>query len=151
MAKILAALLERERSGRGARVVVSMTHRAHELAQFAGPLTGRLACYRIYETADCRHVTVAALEPKFWRRFCEVAERPDLLARRDDGHAELEELFRTKTLAEWMELFADEDAMVGPVARFAEAEAALAVAKPAASPPRIGEHTDAWRTELGLA
>src|SRR2546423_4096325 len=48
VARVLAALLERERTGRGARIVVSMTHGAHELARFAGPLTGELACYRIY-------------------------------------------------------------------------------------------------------
>ena len=41
-------------------------------------LTGGVACYRIYETADGRFLTVAALEPKFWQRLCELLERPDL-------------------------------------------------------------------------
>src|SRR5919199_791887 len=40
--RILAALLERQRSGSGERLVVSMTHEAHEYARFAGPLTGTL-------------------------------------------------------------------------------------------------------------
>ena len=150
VARILAALLERERTGRGERIVVSMTQVGHELARFAGPLTGSLACYRIYETADGRHVTLAALEPKFWRRFCELAGRADLLGRRDDAHAELEQLFRMRTLAEWMELFAGEDAMVGPVATFAEAERELGRAETASRPPAKGEHTDAWRSALGL-
>ena len=86
--EILAALIERERTGRGARIVVSMTHGAHALAshRLAGEplprlLTGGAACYRIYETADGRHVTVAALEPKFWSRLCELIERPELKAR----------------------------------------------------------------------
>ena len=59
--KILAALLERDRTGKGSHVVVSMTrgsHRlvAHRLGGETVPrmLTGGLACYRIYETADGR-------------------------------------------------------------------------------------------------
>ena len=55
VAEILAALLERERTGRGARLVVSMTHGSHRFVshRVAGDprphlLTGGLACYRIY-------------------------------------------------------------------------------------------------------
>ena len=61
VAEILAALLERERTGRGARLVVSMTHGSrrfvsHRVAGDPRPhlLTGGLACYRIYATADGR-------------------------------------------------------------------------------------------------
>jgi alpha-methylacyl-CoA racemase len=73
--EILAALLERERTGRGARLIVSMTHNSHRLAahRLQGTpermLTGGLACYRLYETADGRWLTVAALEPRFWARL----------------------------------------------------------------------------------
>ena len=148
-ARILAALLDRERTGRGAHIVVSMTEGAHELARYAGPLTGELACYRIYECADGRHITVAALEPKFWRRLCELIERPDLVPRQDDAHEELEAVFRTRSLAEWLELVEGEDVAVGPVATFAEAEGSFG-SPPRASPPSLGEHTHAWRRELGL-
>ena len=148
--QILAALLERERTGRGARIVVSMTHRAHELAQFAGPLTGRLACYRIYECADGRFLTVSALEPKFWSRLCELLERPDLLRCANDAHAELEEIFRTRPLDEWLRFFAGEDVCVGPVSTLAEASQVLGAPEPGARAPKLGEHTDAWRKELDL-
>jgi alpha-methylacyl-CoA racemase len=148
--RILAALLERARSGRGARIVVSMTHEAHELGQFGGPLTGELACYRIYATADGQLLTVAALEPHFWSRLCELIERPDLLERRNDGHEELAELFRTRDFAAWWTLFEGEDVCVGPVATLAEASRAFARGTNGAKPPRLGEHTDAWRAELGL-
>lgn len=148
--RVLAALLDRARSGRGARIVVSMTHEAHELAQFGGPLTGELACYRIYETADGGLITVAALEPHFWQRFCELIERPDLLERRNDGHEELEALFRTRDFADWWSLFEGEDACVGPVSTLPEASREFGRPTNGAAPPRLGEHTGAWRQELGL-
>ena len=148
--RILGALLERARTGRGARILVSMTHEAHELAQFAGPLTGTLACYRIYETADGRYLTIAALEPHFWRRLCELLERPDLLPRANDAHAELEELFRRRPLADWLALFEGEHVCAGPVATLAEASPRFGRAPSAGRAPRLGEHTAAWRAELGL-
>ena len=90
--QILAALLERTRTGRGPRIVVSMTHRSHDLVahRLGGEpvermLTGGLACYRIYETADGRHLTVGALEPKFFRRLCELVDRPELADRQYDA------------------------------------------------------------------
>lgn len=146
--RVLAALLERERTGRGARIVVSMTHGAHELAQFAGPLTGSLACYRIYECADGRFITVAALEPKFWSRLCELVERPDLLPRQNDGHGELEALFRTRSLGDWLELFEGEDVAVGGVATLVEAAPEFGRPEDAATAPTLGQHTDLWRQEL---
>src|SRR3954452_22269858 len=63
--EVLAALLERARTGRGAHLVVSMTHGTHRFVvhQLGQPvprlLTGGAACYRIYETADGRYLTVA--------------------------------------------------------------------------------------------
>jgi alpha-methylacyl-CoA racemase len=148
--RILGALLERGSTGRGARIVVSMTHEAHELARFAGPLTGALACYRIYATADGRHLTIAALEPHFWRRLCDLLERPDLLARPADSHAELEQIFRRRPLAEWLALFDGEDVCAGPVATLAEAAPLFGGPASDGRAPRLGEHTAAWRAELGL-
>jgi alpha-methylacyl-CoA racemase len=131
--EILAALLERARTGRGRRIVVSMTlgsHRyvAHRLAGEPLPrlLTGGAACYAIYETADGRHLTLAALEAKFWRRLCELLDRPDLLDRAFDAEVpELAELFRSRPLAEWLALLEAEDTCVGPVLTLVEAAAAL--------------------------
>jgi crotonobetainyl-CoA:carnitine CoA-transferase CaiB-like acyl-CoA transferase len=132
--EILAALLERARSGRGARIVVSMTRNAHGLAahRLTGEpvprlLTGGVACYRIYETADGRHLTVAALEPKFWRNLCGLLGRDDLVDRAfEPALPELAALFRTRTLAEWRTLLEGKDTCVGPVLTLAEAAAELA-------------------------
>jgi alpha-methylacyl-CoA racemase len=136
LVEVLAALLERERTGRGRRIVISMTHGAHKLAahRLGGDpvprlLTGGPPCFRIYETADGRHLTVGALEPKFWLRLCELIERPDLVERHYDpsAAADLGEAFRTQTLADWLELFDDEDVCVGPVATLEEAAAEFGV------------------------
>lgn len=146
--RILAALLERAGSGRGARIVVSMTHEAHELARFGGPLTGELAYYRIYETADGELITLAALEPHFWARFCELTDRPDLLENRHDAHQELEALFRTRPFAAWWSLFDGEDVCVSPVATLSEADREFGREPDPRPAPRLGEHTEAWRREL---
>jgi alpha-methylacyl-CoA racemase len=132
--EVLAALLERERTGTGARIVVSMTHNAHRFVahRLAGDplprlLTGGVACYRIYETADGRHLTVAALEPKFWRNLCALLERPDLVDRAFEPELpELAALIRERTLREWRTLLEGKDTCVGPVLTIAEAAAELA-------------------------
>jgi crotonobetainyl-CoA:carnitine CoA-transferase CaiB-like acyl-CoA transferase len=132
--EVLAALLERERTGRGARIVISMTHGSHKLVahRLGGEpvprlLTGGAACYRIYETADGRYLTVAALEPKFWRRLCELLDRPELVERQFDSDLpELAELLRARTLREWLDLLEHEETCVGPVLTLAEAAAELA-------------------------
>ena len=133
VAEILAALLERTRTGRGAHVVVSMTHNAHRLVAHRagddpGPrlLTGGVACYRLYETADGRYLSVAALEPKFWQNLCALLERPDLLDRAYEPELpELAALFRTRTLNEWRGLLEGRDTCVAPVLTVEEASAEL--------------------------
>ena len=131
--EILAALLERERTGEGRRIVISMTHGAHDLAahRLGGDpsprlLTGGAACYAMYETADGRHLTLAALEPRFWERMCELLARPDLAGRAYEPELpELAELFRTRPLAAWLELLEGEETCVGPVLTLEEAAAGL--------------------------
>jgi alpha-methylacyl-CoA racemase len=134
--RILGALLEREKTGRGARVVISMTHGSHRFAahRLGGEpipklLTGGLACYRIYPTADGRHLTVAALEQKFFARLCELLDLDELAPRQYDPAAQVEiadtltETFAAKPLSAWLELFDREDVCVGPVATLEEAAA----------------------------
>jgi crotonobetainyl-CoA:carnitine CoA-transferase CaiB-like acyl-CoA transferase len=159
--QILAALLERERTGRGARLTISMTHGSHDLVahRLGGEpvprmLTGGLACYRIYETADGRHLTVGALEPKFFARLCEVVGRPELAERqyREGQEAlagELAAVFATRALDAWLQVFDGEDVCVGPVWTRAEAAAEL-MHKAIGTPAALGEHTGLWRRELGF-
>lgn len=160
--EVLAALVRRGRDGDGARIVLSMTHRAHDLVahRLGGDpaprlLTGGLACYRLYETADGRHLTVAALEPAFFGRLCELVGRPDLAARRYDADQELlarelAAVFARRTLDEWLVLCEHEDVCVSPVATIAEAHADLGPWPDEPEDVPLGAHTDAWRRALGL-
>jgi len=135
--RILAALLERERTGRGAMLDVSMTRGAAGLATLSalealandaeeargeGLLAGSRACYRTYATKDGQYMALGALEPVFWGRFCEAAGRPDWVSRQmevgEEGAALVQEvsaLFRTKTREEWVALFEPLDLCCEPV------------------------------------
>jgi alpha-methylacyl-CoA racemase len=157
--EILAALLERERTGRGRHITVSMTHNAHRLAEHRlhgepeRTLTGALACYRIYGCADGRFLTISALERKFWQRLCEVVGRDDLVERQYQEDqaalaAELADVFRSRALTDWLELFEGEDVMAGPVATLREAADRLAVPGVTGAAPALGEHTEHWRASF---
>ena len=140
---ILAGLVERASTGRGRFVDASMldgvvswlsVHAAAFLATNEapaaghGPLTGGLACYRVYRTADGRSLTVGALEPRFWRTLCEALDCRDLIddqfgspERQSEMARRLQSVFESKTRDEWMERLRDEPACVGPVNDLAEA------------------------------
>ena len=138
-----------------------MAHGSHDLVahRLGGEpvprlLTGGLACYRIYETAEGRHLTVGALEPKFFWRLCEVLGRPELAERQYDEDQdaladELAGIFVTRSLDEWLAACEEEDVCLGPV--WTREEAAVEFGAPASEPVApLGAHSDAWRRELGL-
>jgi crotonobetainyl-CoA:carnitine CoA-transferase CaiB-like acyl-CoA transferase len=173
---IVGALLSRELGTTGGEHVdVSMTDVVLSLSQpvsaavFAGEtphggetsLTGGLPWYDVYETSDGRYVTLAALEPKFWRAFCEAVGREDLIeahgsddpSLREALREELTEVFASKTRAEWEAELGGAEAMFGPVNTTKEAlsdpqiEAHEVVSRPAEAPPRVGfpaRSTDAF-------
>ena len=113
---ILAAIVQRNRTGEGSFVDVSIHEAAMAWSMF--PTTGDLAnaCYTVYETTDGQWLALGALEPKFWAGFCERIGRPDLTPLQ---HAEGEErarvlrevrdVMRTRTRDEWLARFADAD------------------------------------------
>jgi alpha-methylacyl-CoA racemase len=137
---ILAALRERERSGEGQLVDVSMFDGSLSwLAMVAArylcdgevpergslELAGGLICYRPYECSD-GWVTLGALEPKFWREWCEGVEREDLVDKQferpgSDAHAEVERIFRERTRREWQDFAAQHDCCLEPVLELDEA------------------------------
>jgi crotonobetainyl-CoA:carnitine CoA-transferase CaiB-like acyl-CoA transferase len=127
---ILAALTERERTGRGAFVDTAIVDSAtwvlgEAVARVAAGNPagwGEAASRRAYRAADGKLVTLAAAEPRTWAAFCAAVERPDLadaLMNPPGGQAglaeELAALFATRTAAEWEAQLADTGAAVGPV------------------------------------
>jgi alpha-methylacyl-CoA racemase len=138
-ASILAALIERQRTGEGRTIDASLLDAGIHAnvvgwAVEAGgpkrvkerlPLSGAFPCYNLYETADGRVLALAALEPHFWRRFCVAAGREDLIRRQYSAsrrvHRQVAELIRSRTLASWMELAHREDVPAEPVLSAAEA------------------------------
>ncbi len=196
-----AALHYRHESGQGQFIDVSMTDGVvswlipHLAAYFATGrvperarerLNGGWPCYGVYEAADGGHVTLGALEPQFWANFCRLAGREDLRplhhvqgADRDRVEAELRQLFRTRTRAEWVELLHQADVCAGPVLAldevlrdpqlvhrglFTEVEhptlgpvrqvafpvqMSATPARVVTPPPELGEHTDELLHGLG--
>lgn len=137
---ILAALRERDGSGEGQLVDVSMADGALSwLAMVAGayfadsnvphrgelPLAGSLICYRPYQCAD-GWVALGALEPKFWQAFCRGVDREDLIERQfeapgSDAHAEVQAIFAARTRADWEAFAAECDCCLEPVLDLDEA------------------------------
>ena len=115
---ILAALRERDRSGEGQVVDVSMADgawlamvAARHFAEGAVPhrgdleLAGSVVCYRPYACRD-GWVTLGALEPKFWQAWCRGVEREDLIEKQfeapgSETHAEVERIFLERTREDW--------------------------------------------------
>ena len=139
---VTGGLLQRERTGGGCWIEVSMTE---ALASMVAPLealrgfsseedrgrtmlTGGLACYGVYRTSDGGYLAVAALEPKFWAAVCAAVGRPEWIdlvplpnPRHDQVREELADIIGGRTRAEWEAVFAGLDACVESVLSPAEA------------------------------
>lgn len=83
--------------------------------------------YDFYETKDGEYLSVGSLEPQFWSRFCTAIGREDLIEGTvyppniDEVKAEIRGILKTKTRAEWVEVFSHYDACVQPVLNLKEA------------------------------
>ncbi len=139
---ILGAVQGRRRDGLGCHIDlaiadVAMPLQLFEVAAFGATgnvpqpegtyLNAAAAYYRVYATADGRHVALGAVEAKFWRSFCTAAGRPDWIGRQAEvlpQHALIAELaafFGALRLAECEVRFADADCCLSPVLDLADA------------------------------
>jgi crotonobetainyl-CoA:carnitine CoA-transferase CaiB-like acyl-CoA transferase len=89
------------------------------------PLAGSLVCYRPYECAD-GWVSLGALEPKFWAAWCRGVGREDLIAAQferpgSDKHAEVVEIFKSRSRDEWEQFAREHDCCLEPVLELDEA------------------------------
>jgi crotonobetainyl-CoA:carnitine CoA-transferase CaiB-like acyl-CoA transferase len=149
LSMVLTALLSAQRTGQGRFVDVAMTDgllahhffphaeldAGHRPLAESTLLTGGVACYRVYRTADGRDLAVGALEHKFWKAFCQAAELPQLIEHHwahgeapgsEKAQETIERVARRiaeKTSAEWEETFSAVDCCVTPVLTPAEAVA----------------------------
>ena len=186
---IACGLVEARRSGRGqvidAAVVdgaALLTTAVHELTALgmwsdrrgANLLDGGAPFYDVYETSDGRHVAVGALEPEFYaellaRLGLDAREFPQQMDRErwPELRERLAAVFRTRTRAQWCELFDGSDACVAPVLSPGEApdhphnrargtfmqmggspqpspapRFSRTPVAPPAPPPAVGQHTD---------
>jgi crotonobetainyl-CoA:carnitine CoA-transferase CaiB-like acyl-CoA transferase len=139
---ILMALYKRQRNKLGSFVDISMTRSMLPWLAYAasfldnpdqlprrgcGHLTGAYACYNIYETSDGKQMSLGALEPAFWQKFCETVGKPQWVSMQfdDEGREELidavRNLFKKKTRIKWEEIFGQIDACCEPVLNLQEA------------------------------
>jgi len=134
---ILAALIDRNRTGRGAHLDISMTEGAASLlagefgildaepsppTRGTGLLNGGAARYGVYRTRDGGYLSVGALEPQFLARLAAATGvEPDpgpaggpALRRR------LTRVIATRTRDEWERILAGQDCCCEPVLELAE-------------------------------
>lgn len=84
-------------------------------------LIGRNACYEVYETADGKYISIAAVEPHLWANFCDLIGREEFKAWQRDTERQpemfeyLRTLFKTKTRDEWCETLRGCDCCWAPV------------------------------------
>jgi crotonobetainyl-CoA:carnitine CoA-transferase CaiB-like acyl-CoA transferase len=146
---IVAALVERSRTGTGSTIDVSIHEAAAAWSLF--PMTEDLAqaCYNIYETADGQWLALGALEKKFWAGFC---ERLGLAVTASED--EVRRSIRSRPREHWLALFADADVCLTTVHTLDEARRDphwLARVKPTgAAAPVLGADTDAVLDAAGI-
>ncbi|RYF73880.1 MAG: CoA transferase [Cytophagaceae bacterium] len=144
----LAAVYARQQTGEGQHVDVSMTDCVMPLlsvayAMFAGtgtvpergrmPLSGGQPNYGVYQCRDevnpdtgnavTRYVALGTLEPKFWKKFCAVTNRPDWLgfmlpqepAQVDQCRRQIQALISERTQSDWVQFGVEHDLLITPV------------------------------------
>lgn len=141
---ILAALLERQVSGKGQVVDAAIVdgvpalmgvfhwmfqNGSWDLNREHNMLDGGAPYYRCYETADGKAISVAPIEPQFFAELCEKAGLEHVSPREQvnkDNWPRLSEayanVFRQKTRDEWVRIFERSDACVAPVLTLDEVE-----------------------------
>ena len=138
---IVAALYRSQRTSGGEHLDVAATEgmlslMSLQLDQYLatdsepGPgstlLTGKYACYDVYQARDGGWLAVGAIETKFFANLCRLLGLESLAAAQYDDHRQdevrsaLRDVFATRDRDEWVDLLADHDTCVAPVLSVAE-------------------------------
>lgn len=148
---IVAALVERSRTGAGSAIDVSIHEAAFAWSIFPSTDDLAQACYNVYETADGEWLALGALEQKFWTGFCERLDLP-VTASID----EVRRVMRSRARAEWLDRFADADVCLTTVHTPEEAEQDPHLLErregdaARTAPPALGADTDALLEAAGV-
>lgn len=137
---ILAAIVERNRSGKGQVIDCSMTEGAAYVASWItrsqylpiwfgergeNILDGGSFFYGTYETSDGKYMSVGALEPQFYQAFVDALGLSDFdqfNATSDEHRNVVKRIFKSKTQQEWSDIFEEIDACVFPVVDWKNAD-----------------------------
>lgn len=145
---VAAALVARQRTGEGCYIDVAASEAVISSAWIAAtyqlndarisdrrslpapidPSGTASAKYQFYQTSDDRFVLFCCIEPAFWRNFCRLVDREDLIGESDSGpvdfavtadqdqglRREIQNIIATRTQAEWTRLAAEHDLAIGP-------------------------------------
>lgn len=135
---ILLALVVRQQTGQGQYIDISMTdgmlgflslplHFYQQSGQMPrrgeNLLSHRYACYNTYSTLDERHICVAPLEHRFWQVLCQHTGLEKYIdcqydeSLREQMIADMQAVFKHKTLAAWQHELAQLDVCCEPVLR----------------------------------
>lgn len=137
-------------------------------------LNGGMPCYNVYATRDGKYLSIGAIEPHFWATFCKAVGREDLIPEHQEAKAipQVAEIFKSRTLAEWLEFAQTSEACIEPVSDFSQVfenpqvkhrglvqeingvpqigSVFTFAENPKLPPPMQGEHTQEILTSIGL-
>ncbi len=139
---ILAALLARERSGKGQFLDMALLDsqltwlanvgssylNAGELPSRNGNAHPNIVPYQLFQTGDGHHIMVAVGTEAIWKRFCRALDMEETLARdprfysnrlrikhRESLTPQLQEVFSTRSAEEWLTRLREADVPAGPI------------------------------------
>ena len=130
---LLAAFIERNRTGKGQHIEVSLYDGVFALNPLTFSqmqsnrdrqsseghfLSGSQPFYHVYETSDGCHMSLGAVEPKFWEAFCRTVGCEDLIERPFSGESGIQRvavIIRSRTREEWTAAFKEVDACFEPI------------------------------------
>lgn len=140
---VMAAYIEKQRTGKGQQVDVAMTDvliplLVFQMAEYLNSgkqntpgshmLSGGLANYNVYKCKDGKSVALGSLEPKFWMQFCDMIGKPEWKPRIFPSpemvaalKKDLSELFLTLNRDEWVDKAKEHDICLTPILDLKEA------------------------------
>lgn len=174
----LTALESRHQTGLGQFVDVSMTAGVtsllpvpHSMFKSSGKLpergnellSGRYACYNLYQASDGRWLSVGTLEQKFWAALCTALGCPELTAeqfapepRQSEIKTKIASIFATAPALDWFARLRDQDCCVAPVLTLDEVSVPIGLGPTLSGTPpaldqeapALGAHTEAILKDL---